>query len=94
MTVVNNYKPSTDTLTVVEGDLIGDFIEFYQDDAVAVAKALELTITYPKKMEGKPMAGIPAHAFKRYQMQLLDKAGIVVLLDMTKYPCQIKKAYL
>lgn len=62
---------------------VGDFFEFFEDDAVNVADALELTLT-GRAVAGKPtrvpMCGIPYHKESDYVKKLIDK-GFKVAID-------------
>jgi DNA mismatch repair protein MutS len=63
---------------------LGDFFEFFFEDAILLARLLELTLT--GKDAGKaigrvPMAGIPHHAVERYSNELLRRGLCVALCD-------------
>lgn len=61
---------------------VGDFYEFFGDDAERVAKLLDLTLT-TRQTDGAdriPMCGIPFHATEMYFSKLLD-AGIRIAID-------------
>lgn len=65
---------------------LGDFYEFFFEDAEIVAKELQLVLT--KKSAGNnrkiPMCGIPHHAYSPYLAKLIDaghKVGIVEQLE-------------
>ena len=63
---------------------LGDFFEFFFEDAILLARHLELTLT--GKDAGKavgrvPMAGIPHHAVERYCNDLLRRGLCVALCD-------------
>ncbi|MEN9257587.1 MAG: DNA mismatch repair protein MutS [Gloeomargarita sp. SRBZ-1_bins_9] len=66
---------------------VGDFYESFFQDAITVARELELYLTskYGGKEIGKvPMAGIPHHALERYASQLLKKGYAVAICDQTE----------
>ncbi|CAG1008001.1 DNA mismatch repair protein MutS [Phycisphaerales bacterium] len=48
---------------------IGDFYEMFDEDAVAVSKAIGLTLT--QRSEGVPMAGVPFHQLETYLKKLI-----------------------
>jgi DNA mismatch repair protein MutS len=63
---------------------LGDFFEFFFEDAILLARLLELTLT--GKDAGRaigrvPMAGIPHHAVERYCNDLLRRGLCVALCD-------------
>jgi DNA mismatch repair protein MutS len=63
---------------------LGDFFEFFFEDAILLSRLLELTLT--GKDAGKaigrvPMAGIPHHAVERYSNELLRRGLCVALCD-------------
>lgn len=57
---------------------LGDFYEFFYDDAKVVAKALTLTLTKRREI---PMAGIPVHAADRYLKALRDAGHEVAVCE-------------
>lgn len=58
---------------------IGDFYEMFDDDAVAVSKAIGLTLT--KRTEGVPMAGLPFHQLETYLKKLIDAGFRVAVAE-------------
>jgi DNA mismatch repair protein MutS len=63
---------------------LGDFYEFFFEDAILLSRLLELTLT--GKEAGKtigrvPMAGIPYHAAERYCAELVRRGLSVALCD-------------
>jgi len=63
---------------------LGDFFEFFFEDAILLSRLLELTLT--GKEAGKaigrvPMAGIPHHAAERYCAELVRRGLSVALCD-------------
>ena len=62
---------------------VGDFYEFYGDDAETAAAALEITLTSKGDGEnGKvAMAGVPYHAVEKYLARLLQKGHKVAICD-------------
>ena len=71
---------------------VGDFYEFFEDDAETVAKVLELTMT-SRSFDGNtriPMCGIPKHAADGYIRKLID-AGYKLAIDGGEVPPEIPK---
>ena len=56
---------------------VGDFYEFYGEDAEIAAKVLELHIS---SRNGEPMVGIPQHALEQYTA-LLEKRGFKLTIQ-------------
>jgi len=66
---------------------VGDFYETFFQDAITIARELELYLTskHGGKEIGKvPMAGVPQHALERYANQLLKKGYAVAICDQTE----------
>ncbi|MBW4654380.1 MAG: DNA mismatch repair protein MutS [Kaiparowitsia implicata GSE-PSE-MK54-09C] len=66
---------------------VGDFFETFFQDAIAVARELELVLT--SKDAGKsvgrvPLAGIPHHALERYCGLLVEHGFAVAICDQTE----------
>ncbi|MEA5414908.1 DNA mismatch repair protein MutS, partial [Synechococcus sp. BA-132 BA5] len=63
---------------------LGDFFEFFFEDAILLSRLLELTLTGKDagKVLGRvPMAGIPHHAAERYCADLVRRGLSVALCD-------------
>ncbi|CAK6688218.1 DNA mismatch repair protein MutS [Synechococcus sp. CBW1107] len=63
---------------------LGDFYECFFEDAIRVARLLELTLTGKeggKRIGRVPMAGIPHHAAERYCGELVRRGLAVALCD-------------
>jgi len=63
---------------------LGDFYEFFFEDALLLARLLELTLTGKEGGKGigrVPMAGIPHHAAERYCAELVRRGLSVALCD-------------
>ncbi len=63
---------------------LGDFYEFFFEDAILLARLLELTLTGKdagKALGRVPMAGIPHHAAERYCADLVRRGLSVALCD-------------
>jgi DNA mismatch repair protein MutS len=70
---------------------IGDFFETFFQDAIAIARELELVLT--SKEAGKevgrvPLAGIPHHAVERYCAQLVEKGYAIAICDQVEDPAE------
>ena len=63
---------------------LGDFYEFFFEDALLLSRLLELTLTGKEAGKGigrVPMAGIPHHAAERYCSELVRRGLSVALCD-------------
>ncbi|MGK3964140.1 DNA mismatch repair protein MutS [Sorangium sp. So ce1667] len=71
---------------------MGDFYEMFNDDAVLVARALNLTLTSRNKGEADevPMAGVPHHAAHGYIARLLALGHKVSICEQCGDPSKIK----
>ncbi|MEM6255422.1 MAG: DNA mismatch repair protein MutS [Cyanobacteria bacterium P01_D01_bin.156] len=70
---------------------VGDFFETFFQDAIAIARELELVLTSKDagKAIGKvPLAGIPHHALDRYCALLVDKGFAIAICDQVEDPAQ------
>ncbi|MEB3295611.1 MAG: DNA mismatch repair protein MutS [Synechococcales bacterium] len=70
---------------------VGDFFETFFQDAVTIARELELVLT--SKDGGKavgrvPLAGIPHHALDRYSAQLVEKGFAIAVCDQVEDPAE------
>ncbi|PSN14383.1 DNA mismatch repair protein MutS, partial [filamentous cyanobacterium CCP5] len=68
---------------------VGDFFETFFEDAIAIARELELVLT--SKDAGKavgrvPLAGIPHHALDRYCTALVEKGFAIAICDQVEDP--------
>ena len=65
---------------------LGDFYEMFFEDAVYVARALDLTLTTRDKgrEDAVPMCGVPYHAARNYLARLLalGNAPVLVLVEV------------
>ncbi|MBI3032578.1 DNA mismatch repair protein MutS [Candidatus Woesearchaeota archaeon] len=69
---------------------MGDFYETFYDDAVMVAKVLDITLTKRGTKNPVPLAGIPYHALENYLPKLI-KAGLKVgIVEQLEDPKQAK----
>ena len=71
---------------------MGDFYELFFEDAVTVARALDLTLTARNKghPEEIPMAGVPHHAASSYLQRLLDQGFKVAICEQMADPKTVK----
>ena len=62
---------------------VGDFYEFYGEDAETAAEALEITLTGREDAKNGriPMAGVPFHSVEKYLARLVAKGFKVALCD-------------
>lgn len=69
---------------------IGDFYELFYEDAILVAKELQLTLTARDKEKKQPMCGVPYHAAEVYLQRLLRKGYKIALCEQMEDPKQAK----
>ncbi len=71
---------------------MGDFYEFFYDDAAEAAKLLELTLTSRSKDAEVPipMAGVPHHAATGYIARLLELGRKVAICEQMADPATVK----
>ncbi len=69
---------------------LGDFYELFFEDAVLVAKELDLTLTGREcgLSERAPMAGVPYHSVDSYLFRLLRKGYKIAICEQTEDPAQ------
>ena len=66
---------------------VGDFFETFFQDAITVARELELVLTSKdagQKIGRVPLAGIPHHALDRYCALLVERGYAVAICDQTE----------
>jgi len=66
---------------------LGDFYEAFHEDAVIVAKELDLTLT---KRQDVPMSGVPYHSSEAYIDKLVSKGFRVAIAEQTEDPKKVK----
>lgn len=66
---------------------MGDFYEAFYEDAVTIAKEIDLTLT---QRQGIPMAGIPHHACENYIDKLVSKGFRVAIAEQMEDPKSTK----
>jgi len=69
---------------------IGDFYELFYDDAILVAKELQLTLTARDREKKQPMCGVPYHAAEVYLQKLLRLGYKIALCEQMEDPKQTK----
>jgi DNA mismatch repair protein MutS len=69
---------------------IGDFYELFYDDAILVARELQLTLTARDKEKKQPMCGVPYHAAEMYLQRLLRKGYRIALCEQMEDPKTVK----
>lgn len=68
---------------------VGDFFETFFQDALTIARELELVLTAKdagKEVGRVPLAGIPHHALDRYCMLLVERGYAVAICDQVEDP--------
>ena len=67
---------------------LGDFYEMFFDDAILVARELEITLTGKDcgQEERAPMAGVPHHAAEMYISRLVNKGYKVAICEQLEDP--------
>lgn len=65
---------------------IGDFYELFYEDAILVARELQLTLTARDKEKKQPMCGVPYHAAEVYLQRLLRKGYRIALCEQMEDP--------
>lgn len=86
------YAAKAEHPGVVMAMRVGDFYEFYGEDAETAARALEITLTGKEDgSNGKvAMAGVPFHAVERYLARLLQQGIKVAICDQLEDPKAVK----
>ncbi len=72
---------------------MGDFYEFFYDDAIEAARLLDLTLTSRSKTgdeDAIPMAGVPHHAATGYIARLLELGKSVAICEQMADPATVK----
>ncbi|MFX1490049.1 MAG: hypothetical protein ACFFBI_12920, partial [Promethearchaeota archaeon] len=66
---------------------MGDFFEFFYDDAIKVSQLIGITLT---KRGDVPLAGIPHHSGHNYFNNLMNLNQTIVLVDQLEDPSTVK----
>ncbi len=69
---------------------MGDFYELFYEDAILVARELQLTLTARDKEKKQPMCGVPYHAAEIYIQRLLRKGYRIALCEQMEDPKTVK----
>jgi DNA mismatch repair protein MutS len=69
---------------------IGDFYELFYEDAILVARELQLTLTARDREKKQPMCGVPYHAAEVYLQRLLRKGHRVAMWEQVEDPKKTK----
>ena len=69
---------------------IGDFYELFYEDAILVARELQLTLTARDREKKQPMCGVPYHAAEVYIQRLLRKGYRIALCEQMEDPKTVK----
>jgi DNA mismatch repair protein MutS len=69
---------------------IGDFYELFYEDAITVARELQLTLTARDREKKQPMCGVPYHAAEIYLQRLLRKGYRIALCEQMEDPKTVK----
>ena len=69
---------------------IGDFYELFFEDAILVARELQLTLTARDREKKQPMCGVPYHAAEIYIQRLLRKGYRIALCEQMENPKLVK----
>src|SRR5437660_9744131 len=67
---------------------LGDFYEMFFDDAVVVARALDLTLTTRDKGKENPvpMCGVPHHSARHYLGKLVERGFKIAICEQVEDP--------
>ena len=71
---------------------MGDFYEFFFEDAIEISKLLNITLTHRGKTAGAeiPMAGVPYHSADNYISKLLDLGESIAVCEQIGDPATSK----
>lgn len=71
---------------------LGDFYEFFFDDALTCSKILDLVLTKKKAGNGNlvDMAGVPHHSHKEYAKKLVENGYKVAIVEQMENPSEVK----
>ena len=71
---------------------LGDFYEFFFDDAITCSKILDLVLTKKKAGSGQlvDMAGVPHHSYKEYAKKLVENGYKVAIVEQMQDPKDVK----
>src|SRR5260370_41010988 len=69
---------------------VGGFYELFYEDAILVARELQLTLTARDREKKQPMCGVPYHAAEVYLQKLLRLGYKIALCEQMEDPKQTK----
>jgi len=70
---------------------MGDFYEFFYDDAVKISKLIGITLTKRKiGNDTYPLAGLPHHAVTNHFTNLINQGQTIVIVDQLEDPTTVK----
>ncbi len=70
---------------------MGDFFEFFYDDAERISKLIGLTLTKRKiGNDSYPLAGVPHHAVTNHFTNLINQGQTIVIVDQLEDPATVK----
>lgn len=70
---------------------MGDFFEFFYDDAINISKLVGITLTKRKLGNGNyPLAGIPHHSITNYFNNLINQGQTIVIVEQLEDPATVK----
>ncbi|MGB4305205.1 MAG: DNA mismatch repair protein MutS, partial [Coprothermobacter proteolyticus] len=71
---------------------LGDFYEFFYDDAVKASEVLQIVLTSREFGKGNkvPMCGVPHHAFESYVSRLVSEGFKVAVCEQMEDPRKAK----
>ncbi len=70
---------------------MGDFYEFFYDDAVRISKLIGITLTKRKiGNDTYPLAGLPHHAVTNHFTNLINQGQTIVIVDQLEDPTTVK----
>jgi hypothetical protein len=67
---IDDAAPTAAPRVLTTGERAGDFIEFYGDEARALADALDIAVA---SRGGREMAGVPIHSYEQYRVQAAER---------------------
>ena len=70
---------------------MGDFFEFFYDDAERISKLIGITLTKRKiGNDSYPLAGVPHHAVTNHFTNLINQGQTIVIVDQLEDPATVK----
>ncbi|KKN52550.1 hypothetical protein LCGC14_0611590, partial [marine sediment metagenome] len=70
---------------------MGDFFEFFYDDAERISKLIGITLTKRKiGNDTYPLAGVPHHSITNHFTNLINQGQTIVIVDQLEDPATVK----